>query len=65
MVFQHRDGLVGYSKGDSSRDVSNLSFRGFVTVIPSSNANGERRECGGGSEQPGSVCRRGAFFRVK
>jgi hypothetical protein len=22
------------------------------------------RECGGGSEQPGSVCRRGAFPRV-
>jgi hypothetical protein len=31
------------------------------------NANGGRRECGGGSEQPGCVCvcRRGVFFRVK
>jgi hypothetical protein len=24
MVFQHRDGLVGYPKGDSSREVSDL-----------------------------------------
>jgi hypothetical protein len=26
---------------------------------------GGSRECGGGSEEPGSVCRRGTFFRVK
>jgi hypothetical protein len=29
------------------------------------NANGGRRECGGGSEQPGSACRRGDFFPCK
>jgi hypothetical protein len=32
MVFQHRDGLVGYPQGDSSREVSDLFFRGFATA---------------------------------
>ena len=28
--LQHRDGLVGYPQGDSSREVSDLFFRGFA-----------------------------------
>jgi 1-acyl-sn-glycerol-3-phosphate acyltransferase len=32
MVFQHCDGLVGYPQGDSSREVSDLFFRGFATA---------------------------------
>jgi phosphatidylserine synthase len=32
MVFQHRDGLVGYLQGDSSREVSDHFFRGFATA---------------------------------
>jgi hypothetical protein len=32
MVFQHRDGLVGYPPSDSSREVSDLFFRGFATA---------------------------------
>jgi hypothetical protein len=32
MVFQHRDGLVGYPQGDSSREVSDLFSRGFATA---------------------------------
>jgi hypothetical protein len=33
MVFQHYcDGLVGYPQGDSSREVSDLFFRGFATA---------------------------------
>jgi hypothetical protein len=36
MVFQHRDGLVGYPQGDSSREVSDLFFRGLLCNSSSS-----------------------------